>query len=775
MFGDAAVAEIDPNGGGAGAQIATASIAAGASSTPNSGGGLEFDPLAAGTTTVTASIPGFIATTAASQSVVVTGSAITLPPLGTLGGGLQNGAFGGQLGTASHGGVTVHVESADPSRVLVAANGTALGAASIDIAVVDGSGAFTFFLQGTDWLGGTSSTASVTVTASSPGFASGSNTVDYVQPAVRLAGLPTSTTALSASDDFTAQVGIPNAAASNLTVVQERRAGASALTATVTNSAAAVAEIDPNGGGAGAQVATTSISAGAFSTPNNAAGGLEFDPLAVGTTTVAVSIPDFITTAAGSQAVVVAGSGITVPALGDLGGGLQRGAINGVLGASNHGGVTVHVESADPSRVLLAPNATTPGGTSVDVFVANGATLFGFYMQGTDWVSGTSSAATVTVTASASGFASGSNTVDYVQPALRLAGLPTSMTTLSANNDFLVQIGTPTAGNLNISTLEDRRAGAPALVVTVTNGDAAVAEIDPNGGGAGAQIATASIVAGANGTPNNAAGGLEIDPVGVGTTTVAASIPGFIVTTAGSATVTVGTPSITVPVQAAVGSGLQSALRTGQLGASAHGGVTVHLASSDPTRLLIAPNTSTAGAATLDVAVANGQVNFSYVLQGTDWVDGTSSAATVVVTASAPGFLDGTSTTDYQQAALRLSGLVTSTTASAANDDFIVQVGLPNAGATTVTTVQNRRAGAPALVVTVTNCDAAVAELDPNGGGAGAQSQTANIAAGQSSTPNNAAGGLEFDPLGAGSTTVSASLPGFIVTTAGSQVVSVSP
>ena len=325
-------------------------------------------------------------------------------------------------------------------------------------------------------------------------------------------------------------------------------------------------------------------------------------------------------------------------------------------------------------------------------------------------------------------------------------------------------------GNANLSTLQARRFGAGSLTVTVTNSNPTVAEIDPSGGGSGTQIATTSIAAGTSQSLF-----LEFDPLAGGTTTVSASIPDFVTTTAASATTTVTTPTIILPGLSNVGSGLQTGTVTGQLGASAHGGVVVHLASSDPSRVLLAPNATTAGTASIDVSVANGQVNFSFVVQGTDWVSGTSSAAKVVVTASAPGFLDDTATTSYAQAALRLSGLVTSIASTAANDDFIVQVGLPNANSTDLAALQVRRAGAVALSVTVTNSNPAAAELDPNGGGAGAQLQTASIVAGQSGTPFNLAGGLEFDPLAAGTTTVSASIPEFIVTTAGSQSVTVTP
>ena len=89
--------------------------------------------------------------------------------------------------------------------------------------------------------------------------------------------------------------------------------------------------------------------------------------------------------------------------------------------------------------------------------------------------------------------------------------------------------------------------------------------------------------------------------------------------------------------------------------------------------------------------------------------------------------------------------------------------------------VQSRRPGAPDLVVTVTNSNAAVAEIDQNGGLNGAQVQTARIVAGQSSTPFNAAGGLEFDPLGIGSTVVTATIPNVTTLPATGFAVNVTP
>ena len=147
--------------------------------------------------------------------------------------------------------------------------------------------------------------------------------------------------------------------------------------------------------------------------------------------------------------------------------------------------------------------------------MANGLDVFSYYVQGTDWVDGVSSAAAVTVTASAPGFTSGNGTINYVRPVMDILNLFSSTTSLSANSDFLVRVGVPNPREHHADA-----AGAPlrraALVVTASNSNAAVAEIDHEGGLDGLQTQTSTIAAGQFNTPNGAAGGFEFDPIGVG-------------------------------------------------------------------------------------------------------------------------------------------------------------------------------------------------------------------------------------------------------------------
>ena len=357
---------------------------------------------------------------------------------------------------------------------------------------------------------------------------------------------------------------------------------------------------------------------------------------------------------------------------------------------------TVNPTHADPGRVVTITGIGF-GARNVRI---TGATAFLFFLQGTDWVDGVSSAQGVTITATATGFSAGATTANDVRPVLDIVNLPSATTALSSNIDFVVRVGVPTVQN-TMQSLEPRRFGAPPLVVTATNSNAGIAELDQNGGLNGAQLQTATIAATQFQTPNNVAGGIEFDPFGTGTTVVTASIPNFLTLPAGGVTVTVSTPAVNMPVLQDMGGGLMFGAYQGTLGGSDHGGVQVHLVSSDPSRVLLGTTTTSTGAAEIDVPVVNGQTTFLFYVVGTDWVDGVSSTASVTVTGTASGFSSNSAPITYVRPALDIAGLVSTVSAASGNVHFDVRVGTPNATNTALRFLQWRRPGASPLVVTV--------------------------------------------------------------------------
>lgn len=250
-------------------------------------GGVAYDPVVAGTTTISASIPGFDAMTSANRTITVSAPTISLTPY-TLGSGLQLSAYG-YLNAANHGGVDVTLTSSAPGVVVLAPDDTTIGSSSLVLSVPDGQQYFYYYIQAVEGQTGT-----VTTTATANGFTDGTASVDVVQPAVSLVNVPTSIQAGADSVPFYAVIGYPYSSDQYLYQYQEVRAGGG-LTVTLSSSNAAVGELVTSTQSGGS--VTVQIPAGFYYSPTTVgAGGSAFKPLTSGTAVVQVAIPGFITT-----------------------------------------------------------------------------------------------------------------------------------------------------------------------------------------------------------------------------------------------------------------------------------------------------------------------------------------------------------------------------------------------------------------------------------------------------------------------------------------------
>jgi hypothetical protein len=419
--------------------------------------------------------------------------------------------------------------------------------------------------------------------------------------------------------------------------------------------------------------------------------------------------------------------------------------------------VTVRITSSNPDVLLVSRNSTTVGTPFVDIPVANGSIDATFFIQGVEGAQGT-----VTLTATAPGFTQVQGTATVGDVGLQL-GLTTSTTTLSPDSPFNVSVGVLNAAG-SFSTSQPLRPGAASLTVTVSHTNTAVAQLVTTSGTG--QSRTVTIAAGQSSSPGSvAAGGVAFDPLGGGTTTVSATATGFRPAT--PVTVTVTAPGISLlSFPTNVGAALQAGASTARLGASAHGGVTVRITSSDPGILLVSRNATTVGSEFIDIPVANGSTDAPYFVQGVADARGT---ATVTVTA--PGFTSAQGNVNVVAPALDIQSLPSTIAATAASVVFQVRVGIADTFNNTVSQVQSVAAGS-SLVATVTNSAAGVAQLVTAAGGA--QSRPVTIPGGSSQSPATvASGGIEFDPLTAGATTVVATIPGVVTTAAGSVTVTV--
>ncbi len=676
---------------------------------------------------------------------------ISMPALSQVGSGLEVGAYNVTLSTGQHGGVTVHIESNDPSIARVSNALATVGTASYDVFLPNGSTSVLMYVHGMEGVTGTA-----TITASAPGFTAANRPAVVVTPACDISALLPTIDTLDPADPFSVRVGLPNAGNTAVGTPQVVRAGGG-LTATVTNSNATAGQLITTL--VTGQSVTVPINAGQSVSPASvASGGVALDGLAVGSTVVAATIPGFTPTTSASQTVDVTTPTISVNAFGNVGAGLMTSA-NASLSASEHGGVLVHVESSNPSAILVSPNSTTAGTTSFDVMLANGVTGVPFYVHGVENVV---SAADVTV--SAPNFTNGTRVANVVKPAVDMVGLLPTIDTLDPADPFQLRVGLPNGTNSGVGAPQAVRAGSPGVVATVMSVTGSVGTLVTTAATDDTVLVT--IAPGNSTSPATVAtGGVAFDGLALGSTIVFAQIPNFTSTTAAAQTVTVTAPTIAIAVISNVGSGLMGGQTTATLSASQHGGVTMRISSMDTTRALVSPNSSTPGTRFFDTFVANGSTSVLLVVHGLEGAVGTAD-----IVAHVNGFVDGTRPVTIQQPSLDILGLVTSIDTLDPNDVFQIRVGLSSG--TTVGTPQSVRAGSPGATATIVSSNAAFGTLvtTPRTD----DTVTVHINAGSSTSPANvASGGVAFHPVAAGSATVSASIPGFLPTTNASIAVAV--
>jgi hypothetical protein len=283
-------------------QTATIPIGLTNSPTDTTTGGVAFHPLAGlGPTTVSATIPGYIATSQATRSTTNATPGITVGSL-TVGSGLQaNTTF--TLGAPNHGNFSVTLTSSDPA-ILLAPDAATAGQTQITIPVADGVQTVGFYVQG---LEGLTTTVSGSITVSAAAFTDGTAAETIVQPALDLQGVP-ATMAVGAPDaNSYVRTGIANVGNTALNQLQAVRAGlpGGSLSVSVTSSNVSAATL-VNSVGATGSPQTVQILSGQTNSPTTVgAGGVAVRRVATGTSSISAAISGFITTGQGTRSVTV--------------------------------------------------------------------------------------------------------------------------------------------------------------------------------------------------------------------------------------------------------------------------------------------------------------------------------------------------------------------------------------------------------------------------------------------------------------------------------------
>jgi hypothetical protein len=371
MNGDPAVGDFEQTGGVRGDTLSV-TIGVGQSTSPTSvaAGGIAFDPDNAGTTTLGASLPGYDQLFYYNRTVVV-----SAPGMSTyawnMGAGLQRNEYG-YLGASNHGGVDVVIKTAAPGLVLLSPDGLTVGTDSIAIPVADGQTYFQYYVQALEGVADTGA-ATVTITYEAPGFVTGTSGTTVHRPAFDLYPVPASTTTLSPSTAFYAYIGYTLPGYTYVVEQQPIRTGGQAAIVTLTHSTPGVGRLVTSL--ITGDTVTVQIPVGASNSPTSvASGGVAFEPLTAGTTTVSGSIPGYDQLTYYNRTVTVTSPGITMYE-NTVGAGLQK-STYGYLGASDHGGVNVVVKSSAPGVARLSPDGVAVGEDSLVIFVDDGQSYF---------------------------------------------------------------------------------------------------------------------------------------------------------------------------------------------------------------------------------------------------------------------------------------------------------------------------------------------------------------------------------------------------------------
>jgi hypothetical protein len=376
------------------------------------------------------------------------------------------------------------------------------------------------------------------------------------------------------------------------------------------------------------------------------------------------------------------------------------------------GGVVIDVTSDDPSVVVLTPQVVVPQGSQII-----NATVLG------------SAIGTAVVTATNPNYAPDDALVSVT------ADLNITAASITPNESF----GLPITIQL-LSGGSPVAAPAGGIPLEFISRDSSCAAAPPPGQiPQGLVSTTANVVYGGSATTPCSTRVVVTGPEGFGTDSVTVNMQ--------------PQPVATIATTFNIGSGLQRAT-SGSLGASNHGGTTVRVASSNPSVVTVSAAANIPGSAFVDIPVNIGTTTFSYVIHGMDGVV----ADTVPITASAPGFADGTALVRVWQAVYDIIFLNASGTTFTADDPFQVRTGTPASPTGNISVEDVVRAGSAGFAATVINDSSGVAILVDTAGSS--DTSTVFIGAQQSRSPANvAAGGVALRYLAAGVTTVQAQIP----------------
>jgi hypothetical protein len=333
-----------------------------------------------------------------------------------------------------------------------------------------------------------------------------------------------------------------------------------------------------------------------------------------------------------------------------------------------------------------------------------------------------------------------------------------------------------------LSSTQSARKGGGGISATVSVSDSSVAQLKFDVQ-TGASVAVTIPERSASNTTS-----LFIDPLGTGTASVSATIAGGVQSTGGSfqnpRSVTITVTSLRFNASAGdpirLGAGLEQCAGSFTVQAydpasnnlvNVTAATAVSITSSNGAAVLVSPNdTTTAGSASTTVTISANASSVGFCVAGASGQAGQSAT----LTASATDFGSGTRSVSVLQPVVGMTGIATNLTTQSNDDGFNIELGIGQSATPTVlSSTQPVRKGGGAITATVSVPDTSVAQLK-----FGAQTG-ASVAATIPERSASNTSSVFIDPLAAGTTSVSATIPGGAQSTGGSfpnpQSVTIAP
>jgi len=608
---------------------------------------ISFQPVTAGTTNLNLAIPTgyFTPADVPVQTVAtVTAPAISINVNGLTGivgdNLLSNGSIG--ITAAPPSNETMTITSSDPTHFLLSTSPTAVGSSQITLQLTASGSVPAFYVEGQNFSGTSAITA--TLTASAAGYSNGTVTVSLYPT-----GLTYFTTSLS-----TTTFSSPSALPVYLVM----------LTPGTLNFYTYGYPLGPQAPGAVVPVAVTSTNTSVGTVTGSPASigvgtyftqAISFVPATAGTTNLNLAIPTGYFTPANQSVQTVAT--VTAPAINSISINNGTGIVGNNLLSNGSIGIaaappfneTMTITSNDPTHFLLSTSPTAVGSAQISLQLTAGSiSVPAFYVEGQNF-SGIS-AITATLTASAAGYSNGTVTVSLYPTGLTYFTTSLNTTTFASPSVLTVYLVILTPGTLTFYNYGfNLGPQAPAVPVAVTSTNTGVGTVT----GSPASIGVGTYYTQA----------ISFHPSTAGTTNLNLATPSGYFTPANQSvqiatTVTAPAISLSVPI---VGNNLivQGSL---SLGAAPPSNETMTITSSDPTHFLLSTTPTAVGSAqiTLQLTAGSGSVPAFYI-EGQNFSGTIAIAATL--TASAPGYSDGTFTLNLYPTGLSyLSGGTLNTT-----------------------------------------------------------------------------------------------------------------